>query len=279
MASLTIANNTINQGGSITFSLSGFYGGYAIYVGVVGGGYATFYAPTGNLSNAVIGPLSEPPGSYTLRAWQEDEYGSLIVEATAPFTVVAAVTGWDFLAVKSGTISPYAPLVWDFLAVKSGAITPYIPLVWDFLAVKSGAITPYVPFTGWDFLAVKSGSLSPYVEPPPTGDATIIVHSTPSAATVKIKGAVVGTTPISYKIAAGTYTLLVQLEGYKDYSTQVTVAALQTKTINVTLEKVAPPPGKTNWPLIGGIAAAGAGAVAIGVAASKKKKTLAGVRK
>jgi hypothetical protein len=159
---------------------------------------------------------------------------------------------WDMLTIQGGVMQPVqAGGFWDILAVKGGVMQPYIPppptAVWDRIGFKKGTITPYVPPTPaqkWDRLAVKSGIMGPYVPPPPTGTATISVTSTPTGATVAINGAVVGKSPVSYKVQPGTYTVLVKLAGYKDFTTKVTVAANQTQTVDAKLIKIT---AEANW--------------------------------
>ncbi|MDD5510846.1 MAG: hypothetical protein PHI12_08550 [Dehalococcoidales bacterium] len=150
MATLTIADSIINQGGNITFSLTGFYGGYAIYVGVVGGGYATFYAPTGNLSNAVMGPIGEAPGGpYTLRAWQEDEYGSLIAQATAPF-YIEAVGWWNVVVAQLSVGRPATYSGWYNSAYAQFSIARIVGVLgWYNSAYAQLSVTRMAASSGW----------------------------------------------------------------------------------------------------------------------------------
>jgi hypothetical protein len=52
----------------------------------------------------------------------------------------------------------------------------------------------------------------------------LYVSSTPSGASVAVNGAARGTTPLTLGLSPGTYTVLVTLDGYRDYTATVTLA-------------------------------------------------------
>ncbi len=67
--------------------------------------------------------------------------------------------------------------------------------------------------------------------PPPTGQATLQVNSTPSGAQVYVDGVYKGVTPLSLPVAAGTHTVTVRLPGYPDATKSVTVQAGTVHTV------------------------------------------------
>jgi len=71
-----------------------------------------------------------------------------------------------------------------------------------------------------------------------TNKGSIIVNTNPEGATVKINGTVVGVSPIMVNINPGTYTVLIQLSGYNDISTSITITSEETRTLNVSLIEI-----------------------------------------
>ena len=63
----------------------------------------------------------------------------------------------------------------------------------------------------------------------------IAVSTTPSGANILINGTYAGTSPGSFEVSPGSYTIKARLSGYNDSSQTVTVAAGETKTVNLTL--------------------------------------------
>ena len=66
---------------------------------------------------------------------------------------------------------------------------------------------------------------------------TISVKSTPEAADVSADGNFVGNAPASLKLSPGKHTIKVSLNGYKDWTRDITVTAGSEVTLNATLEK------------------------------------------
>jgi hypothetical protein len=64
---------------------------------------------------------------------------------------------------------------------------------------------------------------------------TIIINTTPAGAMVSINGVQQGISPITLSVDAGTYSITIQLSGYNDISTSVTVAAGETHTLNASM--------------------------------------------
>lgn len=90
MATLTIVDNSIQQGESLSFSFTGMQPEWYCFVGVVGGLSAQFYTEVNGSGSGTLGPINNVAGQYTLRVW--DDMGR---SATATFTVSATpVPGW-----------------------------------------------------------------------------------------------------------------------------------------------------------------------------------------
>ena len=62
------------------------------------------------------------------------------------------------------------------------------------------------------------------------------VSSTPSGASVAVNGADRGNTPLTIGLAPGTYTVLITLAGYRDYTTTVTLAEGSRTAIDAQLQ-------------------------------------------
>jgi hypothetical protein len=71
-----------------------------------------------------------------------------------------------------------------------------------------------------------------------TGKGYIAVNTVPANATVLINGTSVGLSPNTFEVNPGTYTVLIQLNGYYDVTTTVTVGVGETKTCDITLTPV-----------------------------------------
>ncbi|WP_088857970.1 PEGA domain-containing protein [Thermococcus profundus] len=77
-------------------------------------------------------------------------------------------------------------------------------------------------------------SWSPQVETQ-YGPATLSVSSEPSGAGVYINGTYEGVTPLTLTLNPGTYQVKLSKENYKDYTTTVTLAPMENKTITAQL--------------------------------------------
>ena len=74
----------------------------------------------------------------------------------------------------------------------------------------------------------------PYNAPITTG--TLAITSTPAGATITIYGVVLpSSSPFTFALPPGTYTVLLQKTGFQDWQGTVTVAANQTTTVNPSL--------------------------------------------
>ena len=67
------------------------------------------------------------------------------------------------------------------------------------------------------------------------GKGHIQVNTTPTGANIYINDAYAGKSPGSFEVSAGSYTVKAQLSGYNDATQSVTVAAGETKNVNITL--------------------------------------------
>lgn len=105
MAYLTITNPNLQIGEVLYFTWGGFNAAFQVWVGVVGGGGSWFDGQSGSAGFQ----LTEPPGDYTLEAY--DDLGEVFI--TAPFTITAvSLTGWmPMLAVliSSGQLNDSVP--------------------------------------------------------------------------------------------------------------------------------------------------------------------------
>ena len=74
---------------------------------------------------------------------------------------------------------------------------------------------------------------------PIVGGGTLKLTSSPSGANVYVDGAFAGTTPISdYSVTGGSHHLLFALDGYENYTTDVTVVMYETTTVNAYLTPI-----------------------------------------
>lgn len=91
----------------------------------------------------------------------------------------------------------------------------------------------------------------------------LILEIEPSGAVVEIEDKKVGVTPLAGALPyqAGSYTVRVSKEGFKEYLSVLDVEASETTKVKISLEKE----GKTRWGLIAAVAA---GVVAGGVGAT-----------
>ncbi|HEY6249556.1 MAG TPA: PEGA domain-containing protein [Candidatus Angelobacter sp.] len=72
----------------------------------------------------------------------------------------------------------------------------------------------------------------------PVGEiGTVSVKSTPDAADVSADGNFVGNAPASLKLTPGKHTIKVSLNGYKDWTREITVSAGSEVALNAALEK------------------------------------------
>jgi hypothetical protein len=73
--------------------------------------------------------------------------------------------------------------------------------------------------------------------PCPVSAGTVIVTSLPDGADVNSDGAFVGNTPATLKLNPGKHTVRVSMNGYKDWSKEITVQDGSEVTLNAKLEK------------------------------------------
>ena len=66
---------------------------------------------------------------------------------------------------------------------------------------------------------------------------TVSVKSTPDAADLSADGGFVGNTPSSLKLPPGKHTIKVSMQGYKDWTREITVNAGSEVTLNAVLQK------------------------------------------
>jgi len=83
-------------------------------------------------------------------------------------------------------------------------------------------------------LAVAPVLGPPPGDPPPSGQGTLQVNSTPSGAQVFIDGVYRGTTPLTVQVTAGTRTVVVRLSGYPDAQRTVNIVSGGVYTMNAT---------------------------------------------
>ncbi len=76
-------------------------------------------------------------------------------------------------------------------------------------------------------------SVGSVLAPPPSGQGTLQINSSPSGAQVHIDGAYRGTTPLTVQLAAGTHTVVVRLSGFPDAQRSVTIQSGAQHTMNV----------------------------------------------
>lgn len=66
----------------------------------------------------------------------------------------------------------------------------------------------------------------------------IVINTLPTGATISVNSNVVGTSPITVDVDAGSYVILIQLSGYNDSTTTVNVVAGETYTLNASLTEL-----------------------------------------
>jgi uncharacterized membrane protein len=66
----------------------------------------------------------------------------------------------------------------------------------------------------------------------------MVINTAPAGASIHVNGSNWGTSPLDVEVDPGTYTVLIQLEGYNDISTSVTTEAGVAHTLNVSLTTV-----------------------------------------
>ncbi|MCC6877440.1 MAG: PEGA domain-containing protein, partial [Sandaracinaceae bacterium] len=102
----------------------------------------------------------------------------------------------------------------------------------------------------------------------------------PDGASLRVDGEPRGTLPVSLRIVRGSHRIEVTLEGHVPHASEIEIEALGERELRVELEPVAaaeveparPPPtmraaaGGPDWMTIAGIATAGSGVVALGIA-------------
>ncbi len=75
----------------------------------------------------------------------------------------------------------------------------------------------------------------------PVATLSVAVKSTPAGATVQLNGRTVGKTPMTLKVAPGTYTVAISQSGYVTMTRIVTVKPGKTASVNVALVATKPP--------------------------------------
>jgi hypothetical protein len=74
---------------------------------------------------------------------------------------------------------------------------------------------------------------------------TLSASSSPGGATVMLNGTSYGVTPLNIQLESGTYSLVLRLTGYQDYSQQVSITPGKTTTVAATLTPDTSPPSAT----------------------------------
>jgi hypothetical protein len=94
--------------------------------------------------------------------------------------------------------------------------------------------------TTFTISAGATTTLRPTLIPIPPTTGTLVVFSTPYGAIVLVDNRLVGGTPTSRRLSAGTHTLRLSLAGYQDYTKTFTITAGQTTYLSPTLIPVSP---------------------------------------
>jgi hypothetical protein len=114
---------------------------------------------------------------------------------------------------------------------------------------------------------VLSVTLTPNPQTPDTG--SVAVSSSPTNADIYLDNVFKGITPSTLdSITPGTHTLVLKLNGYQDYSSQIQVVAGQTTQVSATLVETATP---TSTPTTGSAPIIGLAAVALLVLLVRRK--------
>ncbi|MBP1929633.1 hypothetical protein J2741_002180 [Methanolinea mesophila] len=114
---------------------------------------------------------------------------------------------------------------------------------------------------------VLSVTLTPNPQKPDTG--SIAISSSPTDADIYLDNVFKGITPSTIdSITPGTHSLLLKLNGYQDYSSQIQVTAGQTTQVSATMVQVTTP---TPTPTTGSAAFIGVAAVALLVLLVRRK--------
>jgi serine/threonine protein kinase/outer membrane protein assembly factor BamB len=110
--------------------------------------------------------------------------------------------------------------------------------------IKTGDLkwSYYTGEEGWsisitqdDSYLLAGGATTLFVFKPNVGYLTI--YSTPSGASVYVDGKFIGKTPLeNYELSSGEHSLIIQAEGYEDYSTSVFITPGETSSVNVNLK-------------------------------------------
>jgi hypothetical protein len=74
-------------------------------------------------------------------------------------------------------------------------------------------------------------------QPTPQQMGTINISSVPSAADISVDGSFVGDSPASLKLSAGKHTIMLKLNGYADWTKELTVQPGSEVQLTATLEK------------------------------------------
>lgn len=124
-----------------------------------------------------------------------------------------------------------------------GALKGITPLLVD--ALSPGPHTILIRKAGYedyrDVIAADPGIIPEYDEAlvPLPQTAFLGIVTTPDNATAYVDGSVFGTTPtILMRISYGTHTILIQKEGYKNYTQTVQLDGGSTKLVSANLEKI-----------------------------------------
>ncbi len=238
-----ILNPTVTTG---SLRIESIPSGAAVYVDTIYRG----------VTSTIVGNLA--PGSHTVlisKAGYQDWTGTVSISAGA--TAYLGPTLLPDQQPQYATVSissnpPGANVYADGVYV--GQTSAAYPLV--FTQVKPGTHSLLLSKTGYqDYTATRtvvagqnydvSVTLNP-VQNPTTGAISVI--SSPSGADVYLNNAFKGLTPLTLNsLAPGSYSVLVQIPGYNDWSSTAEVAAGQTIQLSATLT---PTPTPTRTPLL-----------------------------
>lgn len=87
----------------------------------------------------------------------------------------------------------------------------------------------------------KAKAPAPKATAKPVATLSVAVKSTPAGATIQLNGRTVGKTPMTLKVAPGTYTVTISQPGYVTMTRYVTVKPGKMASVNVTLVAATPP--------------------------------------
>ena len=137
--------------------------------------------------------------------------------------IVAPPTGTEYLQILA-TTSPVQPFVY---------MTPDPAVFQQSIEAQILGVLP-VQQRSWDFTSFQ------IVSGTPTSYGTVTINSTPPGALISIDGTYAGYTPRTLFIEQGFHRLSVTKPGYSEWNASVFTIGGLSRTINITLEPIAP---------------------------------------